>query len=140
MIYSDTSIQPHLEQLFTGVGQVLVQHWPYTFAGLDPIVQPERQLQPVVLRPGLFNANAIESIASAMEISTIDGERHLALTSWLDGVLWSCGLHNTQYIQTDDHALKTSSERRDLATDTFEHLDPRARPLQLRVLQGELRP
>ena len=58
MVYSDTSIQPHLEQLFTGVGQVLVQHWPYTFAGLDPIVQPERQLQPVVLRPGLFNAKA----------------------------------------------------------------------------------
>ena len=44
MVYSDTSIQPHVEQLFTGVGQVLVQHWPYTFAGLDPIVQPERQL------------------------------------------------------------------------------------------------
>ena len=108
MVYSDTSIQPHLEQLFTGVGQVLVQHWPYTFAGLDPIVQPERQLQPVVLRSGLFNANAIESIASAMEISTIGGRnaarlaaRHLAplktddaaaassfdYNSWLDGVV-----------------------------------------------------
>ena len=46
--------------------------------------------------------------------------------------LWSFGLHNTQYIQTIDHALKTSSERRDLATDPFEHLDPRARLLQLK--------
>ena len=36
-----------------------------------------RSGQPVVLAPGLFNSNAMESIASAMEISVI-GARNVA--------------------------------------------------------------
>lgn len=78
MVYSNLPLAPHLDKLFVGVGQVLVQHWPYTFAALTPITSEHQQLQPVVvMEEGLYNANAVESIASAMEISVI-GARNAA--------------------------------------------------------------
>jgi prenylcysteine oxidase/farnesylcysteine lyase len=80
MVYSDTAIDQRLAELFVGPEAHHVQHWPYTFGQLPPIsIGPNAsaQVQPVVLAPGLYNANAMESIASAMEISVI-GARNAA--------------------------------------------------------------
>ena len=88
LVYSDAALHDaELETLFLGlnVNATLRQHWPYTFAQLTPFGGAEGegegegeerapQVQPVVLHPsGLINANAMESIASAMEISIIGG-------------------------------------------------------------------
>ena len=76
MVYSDKEVSAF--ELFTNASAFETHHWPYTFAGLEPIVDPKAQLQPVVLHEaGLINANALESIASAMEISVM-GARNAA--------------------------------------------------------------
>ena len=76
MVYSDEKPDPFV--LFTNVSAFESHHWPYTFSGLRPVTEPLAQLQPVVLHPaGLINANALESIASAMEISVM-GARNAA--------------------------------------------------------------
>ena len=89
MVYSDQSLLPDVERLFVNVTQRLEHHWPYTFAALPPITDPSTQAQPVVLAPGLYNANVLESIASAMEISVI-GARNAAglVVSQLGGGGW----------------------------------------------------
>ena len=44
-----------------------VEAWPYTF----PSLEPTTQYQPVTLSPRLYNLNAIETVASAMEGSVL---------------------------------------------------------------------
>jgi hypothetical protein len=64
--------------MFVNVKQYYHNHWPYTFAALEPITGEQSQLQPIVMHSaGLFNINALESIATAMEISAI-GARNVA--------------------------------------------------------------
>ena len=51
---------------------------PYTFAKLAPVLNASAETQPVVLREeGLYNLNAVESMATAMEISAM-GARNVA--------------------------------------------------------------
>ena len=77
MVYSDGPIDERLPSLFVSPQLHHTQHWRYTFGELVPITNPALQTQPVVLAEGLYNANAMESIASAMEISVI-GARNAA--------------------------------------------------------------
>lgn len=93
LVYSDAALDDaELETLFIGLNgsATLRQHWPYTFAKLSPFPGDLEDLgdlgegrgqpvvQPIVLHPdGVINANAVESIASAMEISVI-GARNAA--------------------------------------------------------------
>lgn len=96
LVYSDKKLtDTALDALFIGLhaAGTVRQHWPYTFARLNPFVATPsnkaeaeenavQQVQPVVLHPaGLINANAMESISSAMEISVIGGRNaaHLLL-------------------------------------------------------------
>ena len=61
-----------------GAGSVNMLSSLSTFAGLAPMRDGGASAQPVVLHPaGLINANAVESISSAMEISAI-GARNAA--------------------------------------------------------------
>jgi hypothetical protein len=77
MVYSDKDVSDGLDEMFINVTNFYHHHWPYTFAALKPITA-ESQLQPVVLHSaGLYNINALESIATAMEISVI-GARNIA--------------------------------------------------------------
>jgi len=79
LVYSDGPIDAATRaRLFVNATDQLEQHWPYTFAQLAPITDAPAQTQPVVLADGLYNANALEQIASAMEISAIGG-RNAAL-------------------------------------------------------------
>lgn len=76
LVYSDHDLsgkKPNtlVDGLFEEVKTVYVQHWPYTFAHLKPLTGEPGELQPIVLHNGLYNLNAIESIASAMEVSCI---------------------------------------------------------------------
>ena len=80
MVYSDTDISHRLGELFSNPSQFIHQHWPYTFANLEPITDAGTQTQPIVLLEmglGVYNINAIESIATAMELSAI-GARNVA--------------------------------------------------------------
>ena len=79
MVYSDGPLDASLiDRLFVNVRTTFAHHWPYTFAGLAPMRDGGASAQPVVLHPaGLINANAVESISSAMEISAI-GARNAA--------------------------------------------------------------
>ena len=96
LVYSDKKLTDTvLDGLFVGLhaAGTVRQHWPYTFARLNPFVATSsskteaeenavQQVQPVVLHPaGCINANAMESISSAMEISVIGGRNaaHLLL-------------------------------------------------------------
>merc|ERR1711871_1691554 len=59
MMYSDTNLTHSLDSLFVGVVDTFVQHWPYTFADLQPVSsqhnlggaseQQQQQVQPIVL-------------------------------------------------------------------------------------------
>ena len=73
MVYSDSSVMAQLDQLFVNVNQTYTHHWPYTFAHLAPT--DGHVAQPILLSksPGLYNVNSMESLASAMEISSIGG-------------------------------------------------------------------
>ena len=83
IIYSDASVKNNIDDYFTGVkGELYEQYWPYTFPHLWPLqsgVAAAQDTQPVELDPSglLFNINAVESLASAMEISAI-GARNAA--------------------------------------------------------------
>lgn len=79
MVYSDRPLDASLiDRLFVDVRTTFAHHWLYTFASLVPMRDGGASAQPVVLHPaGLINANAVESIASAMEISVI-GARNAA--------------------------------------------------------------
>ena len=94
MVYTDApATDAVLSAIFVNVTHTFRQYWPYTFARLNPVpVQPppaggapggdrgaaaEPLLQPVILAPGFINANAVESLASAMEISVF-GARNAA--------------------------------------------------------------
>eukprot|EP00948_MAST-09A_sp_MAST-9A-sp1_P002535 g2535.t1 len=61
---------------------IIRQHWPYTFPHLRPTpsskYKNETNFQPIILMPGLFYVNGIESLASAMECSIIGG-RNIAM-------------------------------------------------------------
>lgn len=82
IIYSDASVEGDIDNYFTGVqGEIYEQYWPYTFPHLQPLQAggATDDTQPVELDPSglLFNINAVESLASAMEISAI-GARNAA--------------------------------------------------------------
>jgi len=73
-IFSNVDMTPYLADIFVGMTDHYVQVWPYTF----PDLYPQKTYQPVNLAQGLYYVNAIESVASAMEMSTIAG-RNIAL-------------------------------------------------------------
>ena len=80
MLYSDTSPLDVLGDYFENPRAHVHQHWPYTFGNLLPLTLPAKQTQPVVLLEqglGLYNANSIESLATAMELSAM-GARNVA--------------------------------------------------------------
>ena len=74
MVYSDKKLTK-LNELFIHprVDDMYEQYWEYTFPKLTPIVQSEekKKFQKIILAPGLFNLNSLESLATAMEISSI---------------------------------------------------------------------
>jgi prenylcysteine oxidase / farnesylcysteine lyase len=85
LVYSDYDLrgkEPNtlIDGLFEEVKTIYVQHWPYTFAHLKPLEGTAGEMQPIILRPGLYNLNAIESIASAMEVSCIAARNVARLT------------------------------------------------------------
>jgi beta-glucanase (GH16 family) len=78
LIYSDQSIQHNVTLLKSivvhpNMETLVEQHWPYTFAHLYPTSSAagKKTEQPIVLSPGIYNLNALESLASAMEVSSI---------------------------------------------------------------------
>ena len=83
MVYSDAALDAAtLAKLFVGVKDSMTWYHPYTFAGLEP--DDGAAAQPVVLHEaGLINANAVESISSAMEISAIGARNAAALIAEL---------------------------------------------------------
>jgi len=83
MVYSDAALDAAtLAKLFVGVKDSMAWYHPYTFAGLEP--DDGAAAQPVVLHEaGLINANAVESISSAMEISAIGARNAAALIAEL---------------------------------------------------------
>ena len=68
-------LRDHSNELFINprVDDMYEQYWEYTFPKLTPIVQSEekKKFQKIILAPGLFNLNSLESLATAMEISSI---------------------------------------------------------------------
>lgn len=81
MVYSDDDIRERLHgELFEGVRNVYYQYWPYTFGQLKPFSY-SANVQPIVLAPGLYNLNAMESLGSAMEISCIGAHNGARLAS-----------------------------------------------------------
>jgi len=74
--FSNTDIQSILSNVFISYEWVMVQDWPYTFPKLKPIKDSE--FQPIILSDNLYYLNTIESVASAMEVSTIAG-RNIAM-------------------------------------------------------------
>ena len=82
MVYSDESILQDIDMYFNNpkTETVFEHFWPYTFPHLKPI--DGGNVQPIILNEadggGIYNANAMESIATAMEISSIGG-RNVAL-------------------------------------------------------------
>jgi len=73
-IFSNVNVTSYLPDIFVGVVDSYVQSWKYTF----PDLSPPSSYQPTILAPGLFYINTMESVACAMEGSTISG-RNVAL-------------------------------------------------------------
>ena len=71
------NITTTMNQYFLGVKTVTVKHWKYTFPILKP-VQNDSEFQAIVLDSNMYNINAMESVASAMEGSVI-GARNVAM-------------------------------------------------------------
>ena len=56
------------------VDEMYEQYWEYTFPKLTPNIvlsEEKKKFQKIILAPGLFNLNSLESLATAMEISSI---------------------------------------------------------------------
>jgi protoporphyrinogen oxidase len=72
MVYSDDELDVELMFVNPRVGWH-VQHWSYTFPRLTPVVESDesKKFQDIVLASGLLNLNALESLATAMEVSSI---------------------------------------------------------------------
>eukprot|EP01113_Clastostelium_recurvatum_P012057 TRINITY_DN16218_c0_g1_i1.p1 TRINITY_DN16218_c0_g1~~TRINITY_DN16218_c0_g1_i1.p1 ORF type:complete len:365 (-),score=58.79 TRINITY_DN16218_c0_g1_i1:116-1210(-) len=70
-IFSNSDISSLISSIFVGVRASYVHAWPFTFPRLD-VVAPGHY-QPIVLADGLYYVNTIESLASAMECSTLAG-------------------------------------------------------------------
>eukprot|EP00026_Physarum_polycephalum_P008287 Phypoly_transcript_08369.p1 GENE.Phypoly_transcript_08369~~Phypoly_transcript_08369.p1 ORF type:complete len:216 (+),score=41.07 Phypoly_transcript_08369:836-1483(+) len=73
-IFSNVPMESYLDSIFTNMTDYFVQVWPYTF----PDLSPQESYQPIILAEGLYYANTMESVATAMECSTISG-RNIAL-------------------------------------------------------------
>lgn len=73
-IFSNVAMDSYLDSIFTDVSDSFVQIWNYTF----PDLSPQSTYQPIELSSGLYYANTMESVATAMECSTIAG-RNIAL-------------------------------------------------------------
>ena len=71
------NITTTMSQYFLGVKTVTVKHWKYTFPDLKP-VQKDSEFQAIVLDSNLYNINAMESVASAIEGSVISA-RNVAM-------------------------------------------------------------
>lgn len=67
-----------LDQIFSGRQSTFQYSWPFTFPILD-VIENAQQYQPLQLHTRLFSNNAMESVASAMECSTISA-RNAALS------------------------------------------------------------
>jgi len=74
-MFSNGDLSADLESIFIGVvGQPRVQHWNFTF----PEFEHSPTYQPIHIDDGIYYLNAIESVASAMEVSVVAG-RNVAL-------------------------------------------------------------
>ena len=75
LLYSDSSQTASLDKYFINVKESFEQYWPYTFPKLNPITGDENEVQPIVLdqEGAIYNINAMESLAPAMEVSSIGG-------------------------------------------------------------------
>ncbi len=79
MVYSDVSIKSNIEKFFINPNTETVyeHYWPYTFPHLNVISDKNANVQPLILNEadggGLYNANVMEFVATAMEISSIGG-------------------------------------------------------------------
>jgi len=81
LVYKTFSNEPLsdelLDQLYLARKFTLVQHWLYTF----PALIPNTEFQAILLDDHIYNLNAIESVATAMEGSTIAGRNAAQLIS-----------------------------------------------------------
>eukprot|EP01112_Ceratiomyxa_fruticulosa_P016363 TRINITY_DN492_c0_g1_i1.p1 TRINITY_DN492_c0_g1~~TRINITY_DN492_c0_g1_i1.p1 ORF type:complete len:439 (+),score=54.56 TRINITY_DN492_c0_g1_i1:359-1675(+) len=68
-IFSNTDVSGIIDQIFDVVTDSYVQVWNFTF----PHLEPPPSYQPIILSPSLYYINTLESLASAMETSTIGG-------------------------------------------------------------------
>ena len=108
MVYSDASIKDNIENYFINPNaKTLYEHyWPYTFPHLKVISNEEAQVQPVILNKedggGIYNANTMEFIATAMEISSIGGR--------------NVGMLIQQYLSTNKIKNKQEMGRENTAT------------------------
>ena len=104
MVYSDRSIRREIGVYFKNPNtETIYEHfWPYTFPHLK-VFSDEGGTQPIILNEadggGIYNANAMESIATAMELSSIGG-RNVAL-------LIEKYLYENTSIQGDQHKAAT---------------------------------
>ena len=83
LLYSDHSQTANLDKYFVNVADSYEQYWPYTFPTLVPIEGDEDEVQPIVLDPkgAVYNINAMESLATAMEMSSIGGRNAARMAS-----------------------------------------------------------
>jgi len=76
-IFSNEDVESYLNSIFLGVQDHFVQVWPYTF----PDLSLQSSFQPVILAPNLYYLGGMESVATAMECSTISGRNAALLIS-----------------------------------------------------------
>jgi len=72
--FSNEDIQHLLNDIYIGVQDHFVQVWPFTF----PDLSPQSAYQPIIWAPNLYYISGMDSVATAMECSTIAG-RNAAL-------------------------------------------------------------
>mmetsp|Transcript_35058 Transcript_35058/g.88210 ORF Transcript_35058/g.88210 Transcript_35058/m.88210 type:complete len:455 (+) Transcript_35058:117-1481(+) len=77
-IFSNGDVSTVLADIFEGVVDHHVQHWPYTF----PDLAPTRAYQPLRLSDNLYYVNAMESVVTAMEGSAISSRN---IAKWIAG-------------------------------------------------------
>eukprot|EP01094_Clydonella_sp_ATCC50884_P008980 TRINITY_DN18516_c0_g1_i1.p1 TRINITY_DN18516_c0_g1~~TRINITY_DN18516_c0_g1_i1.p1 ORF type:complete len:457 (+),score=155.85 TRINITY_DN18516_c0_g1_i1:93-1463(+) len=66
-LFSKVAVEREVPKIFVNPSAVYVKHWKFTF----PVLSPNTPFQPVVLAPGVFYVNTMESVASAIEGSVI---------------------------------------------------------------------
>lgn len=71
-IFTVNDLPSNLSSLFSNPTASYGFKWNYTFGYQPPIIDPDRETQPIVLHPaGLYNMGALECISTSMEYSVI---------------------------------------------------------------------